>query len=54
MFRRKSTWEKLTEPLSSGRPTAVAKSGLTAVGTFVGLSLASAAVSAIRQRKASE
>ncbi len=51
LFHRKSKWEKLVEPFSSGAPKAVAKSGLTAVGAFLGMSIASAAVSAVRQRK---
>ena len=49
-IRRKSRWEKLTEPLTSGGPAQMAKSGLRAVGTFVALSVASAAVSAVRTR----
>lgn len=51
LFHKKSTWEKLIEPVSNGLPKSVAKPGLTAVGTFVALSLASAVVSAVRQRK---
>ncbi|MBA3234059.1 MAG: hypothetical protein H0T17_08960 [Propionibacteriales bacterium] len=54
LFHKKSKWEKLIEPLSSGAPKAAAKSGLTALGTLVGMSLVSAAVSAARQRKGNE
>lgn len=50
-FHKKSRWEKLTEPMSKVAPTAAAKSGLTALGTFAGISLVSAAISAVRQRK---
>lgn len=48
--KKKSTWEKLTEPIANGIPRSVAKPGLTALGTFVAVSFASAAVSAFRQR----
>lgn len=51
LFHRKSTWEKLVEPISSVAPKAAAKSGLAAIGAFIGVSIASAAVSAVRQRK---
>ncbi len=53
LFHRKSTWEKLTEPVARVAPKAV-KSGLTAVGGLVGVTLLSAAVSAARRRKESE
>jgi hypothetical protein len=51
LFHKKSTWEKLIEPISDRAPKSAAKSGLAAVVAFVGISLASAAVSAVRQRK---
>lgn len=51
LFRKKSTWEKLIEPVSNGLPKTATTAGLTALGTFVAVSLASAAVSAVRQRK---
>ena len=59
-FRRKSTFEKLVSPmeravapLASAAPRAV-RSGLAAAGTFVGVTLASAAVSRVRNRQDSE
>jgi len=51
LFKRKSTWQKMTEPLNTKTVGTVAKSGLTAAGTFLGVTLASAAVSAARQRR---
>jgi hypothetical protein len=53
MFHKKSTWEKLVAPVK-GQSKVAARSGLTAVGTLVGVSLASAAVSALRQRRAGQ
>lgn len=50
LFHKKSTWEKLTEPVSRVAPKGAAKSGLTALGTFAGVTLLSVAVSAVRQR----
>jgi hypothetical protein len=50
MFHRKSKWDRVMDPLTSGKPAAVVKSGLTAVGALVGVSLASAAVSAVRNK----
>jgi hypothetical protein len=51
LFHKQSRWEKLIEPVSHGAPAGAAKSGLTALGAFIGISLASAAVSAVRQRR---
>jgi hypothetical protein len=51
LLHRKSTWEKLIEPVSSVEPKSVAKSGLTAISAFVAMSIASAAISAVRQRR---
>ncbi len=51
LFHRKSRWEKLTEPMARVSPKAAAKSGLTALGTMAGVTILSAAVSAVRQRK---
>lgn len=51
LFHRKSTWEKLISPMSSVAPKAAAKSGLTALGALAGMTLVSAAVSAVRHRK---
>ncbi len=53
LLHKKSRWEKLIEPISEGVPKSAAKSGLAALVAFVGMSLASAAVSAVRQRKES-
>ena len=56
-FHRKSTFEKLVSPvekaivpLASAAPRVV-RSGLAAAGTFVGVSLASAAVTRMRNRQ---
>jgi hypothetical protein len=51
-FRKKSTLEKIAAPVAK-TPRAVI-SGLAAVGTFVGVSLASAAVSKTRNRQDSK
>ena len=51
VFHKQSRWEKLIEPVSQGAPLAAVKTGLTALGAFVGISIASAAVSAVRQRR---
>ena len=50
LFRRKSTMERLVEPVSSLDPKSAAKSGLMSIGALVGMSLLSSAVSALRQR----
>lgn len=54
LFRKKSAWEKLTEPVSRVAKNGAAKSGLTALGTFAGVTLLSVAVSAVRQRMDNE
>lgn len=54
LFHRKSKWERLTQPVSRVATKGAAKSGLTALGTFAGVTLLSAAVSAVRQRMDSE
>jgi hypothetical protein len=60
IFRRKSKWEQLTEPVAkaipkmSGSVPRVALGALRGVGVAVGLSAASAAVTAARQRKSRE
>jgi hypothetical protein len=53
-LQKKSKWDRLTEPLSAGGPAQIAKTGARAVGTFIALSLASAAVSAVRARTSKE
>ena len=50
LFHRQSRWEKLIGSVSQGAPQAAVKSGLTALGAFAGISIASAVVSAARQR----
>lgn len=50
MFRKKSTWERLTEPVSGAVGQPPVKSGLAAVGTALAMTMASAAVSALRRR----
>lgn len=50
MFRRKSTWDRLIEPVTKVVDSGPVKSGLTAVATAVGVTMASAAVSAARRR----
>jgi len=55
-LQKKSVWNKVTDPLTSNVSDGVVRTGLRAAGTVagvVGLSLASAAVSAVRQRKES-
>jgi hypothetical protein len=51
LFRKESTWSKLTDQASKNVPTKALASGATAVGTFVGATLLSAAVSAARRRQ---
>jgi len=56
-LRKKSVWNKVTDPLTSNVNDGVVKTGLRAAGTVagvVGVSLASAAISAVRQRKDSQ
>lgn len=50
MFKKKSTWSKVSDPLTKVAGKQPVKSGLTAVVTFVGMTVASAAVSAVRRR----
>lgn len=50
MFRRKSTWEKLADPVTKAAGSKPVKSGATAVATAVGVSIVSAVVSAARRR----
>jgi hypothetical protein len=55
-FHKKTTLERIASPVGkvmspvAGMAPRMAKSGLTAVGTFLGVTLASAAVSRARQR----
>jgi hypothetical protein len=59
-FHQRSTLEKIVAPVGkvmspvAGKAPRVVKSGVTAVATFVGLSLASAAVSKARERQNGE
>ena len=50
MFRKKSTWERLTDPVAGAVGQPPVKSGLAAVATAIGMTVASAAVSALRRR----
>lgn len=50
LFHRKSKWEKLVGPVTSGKPASAVRSGLTAAGSMVAVTLVSAAVSAVRNR----
>ena len=50
MFRRKSTWEKLADPVAKAAESPPVRSGLAAVATAMGVAVASAAVSAARRR----
>jgi hypothetical protein len=49
-FHRRSTLERILEPVATQAPRVV-KSGLAAAGTFIGVSLASAAMSKARERQ---
>ena len=51
-YKRKSTWERLSEPVAGAVGQPQVKSGLAAVATAIGMTLASAAVSALRRRSA--
>jgi hypothetical protein len=57
LFHRKSRWQQLTDPVSRALPSAAkvvpkaAKSTLRTIGVAVGVSAASAAISAARQRE---
>jgi len=50
MFRKKSTWERLVDPVTKAADSGPVKSAVTAVATAVGVAVASAAVSAARRR----
>jgi hypothetical protein len=60
ILHRKSKWERMSEPVTRAVPAAAravapaAKSALSGVGVLVGVSAASAALSALRQRKSSQ
>lgn len=49
-FRRQSTWDRAAGKAADVLPTQAIKTGATAVGTLVGATLLSAAISAARQR----
>ena len=51
MFKRKSTWERLSEPVVKAADSGPARSGLAAVATAVGATVVSAAISAVRNRR---
>lgn len=50
MFRKKSTWERLTQPVVQAADSGAVKSGVAAVATAIGVTVASAVVSAARRR----
>lgn len=52
MFHKKTKWERAIAPLSHVDSKGVARSGVTAVVSAVGMTAASAAVSAVRRRQA--
>ena len=49
--KRKSTWSKVSAPVVKAAESRPVRSGATAVATFVGMTVASAAVSAVRRRR---
>ena len=51
IFRTESTWDKVTKPLTKVDGRSVVRSGLTAAGSMVALSVASAAATAVRRRQ---
>jgi hypothetical protein len=52
IFHRKSRWERLIEPVAAGATArGVVRSSLAAVGTFVGVTVASAVVSSVRRSR---
>jgi len=52
LFRSKSTWDKLKDPVVARAPAKkTVWSGLMAAGAAVGVTAASSAVSSIRKRK---
>jgi hypothetical protein len=60
LFHRKSRWEQLSDPVTRALPSVskalpkAAKSTLRGIGVAVGVSAASAAVTAARQRQGRE
>lgn len=50
IFRKESTWSRVTKPLRRGPVATAVRSGVTAGATVVAVSAASAAASAIRRR----
>ena len=51
LFQKKPLWKKATKRLTKIQPEGVAKAGLSAVGTMVGMTVISAVVSAVRERQ---
>ncbi len=52
LFRRKSTWDKVKEPLAGRAPDkATVRSGLLAAGVVAGVTALSSAVSSLRRKK---
>jgi uncharacterized protein with FMN-binding domain len=51
VFRKESTWSRLTSQAADVVPTKAVKSGATALGTVLGATLVSAAISAVRRRQ---
>lgn len=53
-FRRKSTWDKVKDPIASRAPgKGTVKSGLVAAGAALGITALSSAVSSFREKKQS-
>ena len=50
ILKRKSTWDKVADAAPDLAPKTLVKGGLTTVGTLVGVTVASALVSALRRR----
>ena len=50
IFRKKSTWQKVTDSVAGRTPTKAAQSGLLAAGAAVGLTAVSSVVSSIRKK----
>jgi len=52
LFRRKSTWDRVREPLAARVPAkATVRGGLLAAGAAVGVTALSSAVSSLRRKK---
>lgn len=49
-FRKKSTWQKLTDSVGGRSPAKATQSGLLAAGAAVGLTAVSSVVSSIRKK----